>query len=100
MPLKPVFSRSPILTVPYCFPASGTVRTSDERIRNLYQKANQYIDKPCLWEGLFRLACLTKNKPLEEPVANLILRNADVTENGAFSGNISDQTDTARAKPC
>ena len=97
MPLKPVFSRSPILTVPYCFPASGTVRTSDERIRNLYQKANQYIDKPCLWEGLFRLACLTKNKPLEEPVANLILRNADVTESGAFSGNISDQTDTARA---
>ncbi len=97
MPLKPVFSRSPILTVPNCFPASGTVRTSDERIKNLYQKANQYIDKPCLWEGLFRLACLTKNKPLEEPVTNVILRNAEVSENGAFSGNITDQIDTARS---
>ena len=86
-----------MMTVPNCFPASGTVRASDERLNNLYQKANQYIDKPCLWEGLFRLACLTTNKPLEEPVTNLILRNTDVTENGAFSGNITEQTDKARS---
>lgn len=85
------------MTVPNCFPASGTVRASDERLKNLYQKATQYIDKPCLWESLFRLACLVKNKPLDEPVSERILRMAEETENGAFNGYISDQTDTARS---
>lgn len=97
MPVKPAFSRSPIMTVPNCFPAPGTVRASDERLTNLYQKANQYIEKPCLWEGLFRLACLIKSKPLDEPVAKLILRTAVTTERGSFSGNISEQIDTARS---
>lgn len=85
------------MTVPNCFPASGTVRASDERLKNLYQKANQYIDQSCLWEGLFKVACLIKNKPLDEPVSKLILRMADPNENGAFSGNISDQINTARS---
>ena len=85
------------MTVPNCFPASGTVRASDERLKNLYQNANQYIDKPCLWEGLFRLACLIKNKPLDEPVTKKILRMAEATENGAFNGSASEQIDTARS---
>ena len=85
------------MTVPHCFPASGTVRSSDERLKTLYLNANQYIDKPCLWEGLFRLACLIKTKPLDEPVSKQILRMADPTENGAFQGNISDQIDIARS---
>ena len=85
------------MTVPNCFPASGTVRVSDERLKNLYQKANRYIDQPCLWEGLFRLACLIKNKPLDEPVTKQIIRMSEETENGAFGGNVSDQIDTARS---
>ncbi len=85
------------MIVPNCFPASGTVRVSDERLKNLYQKANRYIDQPCLWEGLFRLACLIKNKPLDEPVTKQIIRMSEETENGAFGGNVSDQIDTARS---
>lgn len=97
MPQKPVFSRSPVLTVPYCFPAAGTVRTTDERIARLYQNANRYAEQPCLLEGLFRLACLIRNKPLEEPVAERILRMTDPTENGSFPGSFSDQICMARA---
>lgn len=97
MPQKPVFSRSPILTVPHCFPAAGTVRTPDERIAALYQKAGIYKDQPCLWEGLFRLACLVKNNPAEEPVTGLINEAIANTESGAFKGSVSEQISIARA---
>ena len=85
------------MTVRHCFPAAGTVRTEDERITRLYEKANTYIEQPCLHEGLFRLACLIKSRPLEEPVAGIISDSITKTENGAFSGSFSDQICTARA---
>ena len=85
------------MTVPYCFPAPGTVRSTDERLEQLYGKANQLIDLPCLWEGLFRLACLIRNKPLEEPVSRKIIEAAGENENGAFSGCAADQIAAARS---
>lgn len=97
MPQKPVYCRPPILNVPHCFPAAGTVRTSDDRIARLYEKAGKYKDHPCLWEGLFRIACLISNKPADEPVACMIREAIKENETGAFSGTISDQICVARA---
>ena len=97
MPQKPVFSRPPILTVPHCFPAAGTVRSMDERITRLYEKACKYLDRPILWEGLFKVACLVKNKPAEEPVGRMIRNMIAETESGAFSGTIFEQICVARA---
>ncbi len=97
MPQKQTFDRPPILNVPISFPAAGTVRTGDKRVLRLYQQCSRYIEHPCLWEGLFRLACLVKNKPMEEPVAIRIEDACGKTENGSFSGSVSDQVCIARA---
>ena len=97
MPQKQIFERPPVLKVPFSFPAAGTVRTTDKRVLRLYEQSARYIEYPCLWEGLFRLACLVKNRPLEEPVASRISCACADTENGSFSGSISDQICTARA---
>lgn len=97
MPQKQIFDRPPVLNVPFSFPAAGTVRTADKRVLRLYQQSNRYIGHPCLWEGLFRLACLVKNKPLEEPVAARIAEACAATENGAFNGSVTEQVCIARA---
>lgn len=97
MPQKPLYQRSPILKVPHCFPANGTIRTTEFRVSNLYEKANQWIDKPCIWEGLFKVACLIKNKPAEEPVAGLIYDAIRDTENGSVEGSLTEQIQKMRA---
>lgn len=97
MPQKTIFSRAPILTASYCFPAAGTVRTSDRRVSDLYHKAEQFAEQPYLWEGLFRLSCLIKSNPLDEAVTDLIRHAIGDTENGAFAGGFYDQICTARA---
>ena len=85
------------MAVPHCFPACGTVRTQDERILRLYEQANRFADAPCLWEGLFRLACLLKSKPAEEPVYSQIISAIAETEDGSFAGSFGDQVYAARA---
>ena len=97
MPQKQTFDRPPVLNTFISFPAAGTVRTADKRILRLYQQSSTYIEQPCLWEGLFRLACLVKNKPMEEPVAARIADACTESENGSFIGSVSDQVCIARA---
>ncbi len=97
MPQKPIFSKAPILTVPHCFPAPGTVRTYDERIECLYQQASRWMEQPCLWEGLFRIACLVRNKPADEPVTAMILGGLSDTGSGALEGSVAEQICRARA---
>ena len=97
MPQRPIFSKAPLLNVHYCFPSSGMIRSADTKIERLYKNANKWIDYPCLWEGLFRVACLLKNKPIEEPVYQKILTALKDTEDGSFDGTITDQIHIARA---
>ena len=63
----------------------------------LYQNANEFADAPEVWEGLFRLACLLKNKPAEEPVYSLITEAVQETDDGSFKGTFGEQICTARA---
>ena len=97
MPQKQIFNRPPVLNTSCSFPSAGTVRTADKRVSRLYRQSNRYIERPCLWEGLFRLACIVKNKPTEEPVAARILSACSETEDGSFAGSFSDQVCIARA---
>lgn len=97
MPQKPIFRKAPVLYVPNCFPSCGTIRSADGRISDLYEKASAWSGRPCLWEGLFRVACLVKNKPAEEPVASLIREALRETESGAFPGTAAEQICIARA---
>ena len=97
MPQKPIFVKAPILAVSHCFPCNGTVRTTDERVRNLYIQSTRWIENPFIWEGLFRIACLIKNKPMDEPVTALILNAVSDTENGSVQGTLSRQISIIRA---
>lgn len=97
MPQKIIHSRAPILASPHNFPVNGTIRTRNERISYLYKRAEGYKSEPCIWEGLFEIACLIKSKPDEEPVYRLIYDGIKPTENGSFSGTVSDQIAAARA---
>lgn len=56
-----------------------------------------YSEQPCIWEGLFRIACLIKKKPMEEAVSELIVAAAEDSGDGSFKGGFSDQICTARA---
>ena len=82
---------------PYRYPVNGTIRTSDEHIIRLYKNAEQYQAEPCLWEGLFEIACLVKSKPDEETVYGLIYKGIRETETGEFPGSVSEQICIARA---
>ena len=86
-----------MLKTPFCAPSNGTIRTKDARIFRLYSKAENWLDYPVTWEGLFRLACLVKTKPMDEPVAIKIFEALSPTENGSFIGSVSEQISTARA---
>ena len=97
MPQKPVFSRAPILQMTGCGTANGTARSQDNRVKRLYQKADQWNAFPRMWEGLFRVACLIKNKPLEEPVTQRIYEAIHDTDDGSFAGSFDEQICTARA---
>ena len=80
-----------------CAAANGTARSQDNRVKRLYQKADQWNAFPRMWEGLFRIACLIKNKPLEEPVTQRIYEAIQDTDDGSFAGTFDEQICTARA---
>ena len=97
MPQNPVFVKAPILRVQNCFPANGTIRSLDQRIEYLYQTACHWIGQPCLLEGIFRLACLVKARPAEEPVTGQIYNAIRESDNGSFGGTAAEQIHKARA---
>lgn len=97
MPQKPVFARAPLIKCPHAFLSNGMIRTRDSRVGLLYRKCSEYIESPCVWEGLFRLACLITKDPLKEPVADRIIRAIQDNEDGSFQGSVSSQIYIARA---
>lgn len=97
MPQKPVFARAPLIKCPHAFLSNGMIRTGDSRVESLYRKSSEYIEAPCVWEGLFKLACLIRKDPLKEPVAERILRAIQDNEEGSFQGSVFSQICIARA---
>ncbi len=86
-----------MLKTQYCAPSNGTIRSKDARVIRLYGNAEKWIDYPAVWEGLFRLACMVKTKPMNEPVAIKIYEALRTTDNGSFRGSVMEQICTARA---
>lgn len=73
MPLKPIYEKSPLVALKEIPLRPGQVRVNHAKAEQLYAMANACLDQPILWEGAFRLACILKAKPMEEPVARKIL---------------------------
>jgi len=97
MPLKPIYSRYPLLAIHHSFLSNGQIRTTDERISRLYESASSFDEQPSLWEGLFQLACLLKDEPEKEPAALKISAALKETESGSFAGSPDEQISVARA---
>ena len=72
---------------------SGAVFLSD-----LYRAASGYASIPDMWDGLFRLACMTKDRPFDEPVAGKIQKALEgQTQEGQYPGTVAENLATARA---
>ena len=97
MPQKTIFTKFPLLSVPHAFLSSGLIRTDDALVQKLYQKTQDYIESPSVWEGAFRLAALLKDNPISEPVTGKILEASAESSDGSFNGRIEDQIAVARA---
>ena len=97
MPQKAIYKRPPLMICQQIPARNGQVRVDDPGIKAFYQKCSSHIDRPEMWEGLFGLACLVTDKPLEEPVTELILNAACKQQDGQFEGDLSCQLQIARA---
>lgn len=84
MPLKPIYEKSPLVALKELPLRPGQVRVANEKMNQLYALACSCEDKPALWEGVFRLACVLKAKPMEESVVEKI--NAALARQGADGG--------------
>lgn len=74
MPLKPIYDKAPLVALKEIPLRPGQVRVSHAKAEQLYAMAGACLDQPDMWEGAFRLACVLKVKPMEEPVAKKILQ--------------------------
>lgn len=73
MPLKPIYEKSPLMALTSLPLRPGMVRIQQPVMERLYALASRDADVPVMWEGLFRLACVLKPRPQEEPVYALVL---------------------------
>lgn len=72
MPLKPIFDKSPLMTLKSVPLRPGQARVRLPQMQTLYAMTAHAQEQPALWEGAFRLACLLKAAPEQEPVAQWI----------------------------
>ena len=92
MPLKPIFEKAPLMTLAELPLRPGQVRVSNDKINQLYALTAAAKGQPAVWEGAFRLACVLKTKPMEEPVAAWI--NAALAQQGEDGGLPMDMADS------
>lgn len=74
MSLKPIYEKAPLVTLEELPLRPGQVRVKHAKAEKLYALACTCLEQPMMWEGTFRLACVLKAKPMEEPVAKKILQ--------------------------
>lgn len=77
MSLKPIYDKAPLVALKEIPLRPGQVRVNSAKAAQLYALVSTCLEKPEMLEGAFRLACLVKSKPLEEPVAKKILQAMD-----------------------
>lgn len=96
--LKPIFDRSPLLSLTSLPLRPGQARAALPSAKALYDQTSAAEDRPALWEGVFRLACVVKAHPMDEPVVRWIGdAMAHQAEDGSLPGPVSDQVALLRA---
>ena len=99
MPLKPIFDKAPLISLTDLPLRPGQVRVKHEKMEQLYADVTALAEKqPLAWEGAFRLACLVRVKPMEEPCAAWIRAALDCQgEDGGLPLNVRDAVAVMRA---
>lgn len=98
MPLKPIFEKSPLIALTDLPLRPGQVRVSNDKLNQLYALTASAQQQPAVWEGAFRLACVLKAKPMEEPVAAWInAALASQGEDGGLPVDVADAVAVMRA---
>ena len=99
MPLKPIFDKAPLIALTDLPLRPGQVRVKHEMMEQLYADMTVLTaDQPLAWEGAFRLACLLRAKPMEEPCATWIRAALDSQgEDGGLPLNVRDAVAVMRA---
>ena len=98
MALKPIFDKSPLLTLNSLPLRPGQARVALPQPKALYAMTKDAEGHPALWEGVFRLACVVKAHPMEEPVVRWIRDGmAHQAEDGSLPGPIWEQVALLRA---
>ncbi len=97
MPQKAIFSRAPLMTCRSSALSNGQVRTNDARAERLYSWLCGIPEEIETWEAAFSLACLLRDKPMEEESAGRILEAVRQPSEGMFSGKWDRQLQIASA---
>lgn len=98
MPLKPLFEKYPLVALKEMALRPGQVRIQNDKMDEVYAMARQCGKAPAMLEGLFRLACVLKSKPMEEDVAaeiNTLL--SQQAEDGGLPMDVADAVAVMRA---
>ena len=98
MALKPIFDKSPLLSLTAIPLRPGQARVALPRMKALYARSGEAQSHPALWEGVFRLACVVTAHPMEEPVVRWIQgAMAHQAEDGSLPGSVAEQVALLRA---
>lgn len=97
MALKPIFDKSPLLSLSFLPLRPGQARVSLPAVSALYAQARDAAH-PSQLEGVFRLACVVTSRPMEEPVVDRIRAAlAHQAQDGSLPGAVSEQIALLRA---
>lgn len=98
MALKPIFDKSPLLSLSSLALRPGQAQSALPKLTALYAMTGDADGHPALWEGVFRLACAVKAHPMDEPVVRWIQDAlAHQAQDGSLPGSVTDQVALLRA---
>ena len=98
MPLKPIFDKAPLTTVPFQPLSAGFVRMNDSAAFQQLYTILCAADAPAALEPAFRLACLVCDKPMAEPIVEKINKHLKSQKpDGSFAVAVCDAVAILRA---
>ena len=98
VPLKPIYDKAPLMKLNSLPLRPGQARVAQSRATALYRMTGDVTNKPALWEGVFRLACVVTGEPMEQPVVKCIRSYLDLQgEDGLLPGSVADAVAVLRA---
>lgn len=98
MPVKPYYYRSPMSALRSSSLGPGQARMNFHYLSEIYHAASAYQSDYSMWEGLFRVACIIFDQPVQELIFEKINEQIRLqNEDGDYAGNVIHNLAIARA---